>query len=449
MEHLSQIAHQLPQEILDFDLFLYDTQAPRLIGMEQEFIASARLDNLLSCYIGLLSLLNADPKQRSLLVCNDHEEIGSQSACGAQGPFLADTLRRLFTSHEQYCRCIAQSFFVSVDNAHAIHPNYPNQHDPQHAPMMSHGPAIKINANQRYATTSETSAILQHLAQTLQVPTQTFVSRSDLACGSTIGPITSTKIGVKTVDIGIPQLGMHSPRELASKTDAHDLYRLLNGFLNMSTPYFNGGIRTGILDHTKHSHTPLDNHDALDHTAAPCPPDSDLSSPFSPTFSEGSEQHQSKRDNNDDFSDNNYDFNNKNNATDDTFTDNKITDDKVTDNNAIDDDNNAFDTKNRTPRKRRTPRGTSRGASRGERNRNHASPRSTVQHAQHDTDQTPLQPEASQSEALQSEALQSKTVHSEDKPEENTNPASTEASREHDASHVDASQVDSKTEDSQ
>lgn len=235
LERIKLCTDHNPHEVLDYDLYLYDTQAPRSTGFAQEFIASARLDNLLSCYVGLMSLLNSDPSQRSLFVCNDHEEVGSQSACGAQGPFLADTLKRLFPDHETYCQCIAQSFLISVDNAHAIHPNYADRHDPMHAPKMNHGPAIKINANQRYATTSETSAVVQYLAQVVNVPLQSFVSRSDLACGSTIGPLTSAELGVRTVDMGIPQFAMHSTRELASKADTHALYTLLNAFFSLPT----------------------------------------------------------------------------------------------------------------------------------------------------------------------------------------------------------------------
>lgn len=233
LERLSHSSDHVPQEVLDFDLYLYDSQPARSTGSAQEFIASARLDNLLSCYVGLMSLINSDPNQRSLLVCNDHEEVGSQSACGAQGPFLADTLKRLFPDYETYCQCIAQSFLISVDNAHAIHPNYRDRHDPKHAPRMNQGPAIKINANQRYATTSETSAVVQYLAQVVKVPLQSFVSRSDLACGSTIGPLTSSELGVRTVDMGVPQFAMHSIREMASKADAHHLFQLLNAFFSL------------------------------------------------------------------------------------------------------------------------------------------------------------------------------------------------------------------------
>jgi len=233
LDRLNYSADRQAKELLDYDLYLYDCQPPQLVGLNDEYIASARLDNLLSCYIGLMGLINSDDGQRSLLVCNDHEEIGSQSACGAQGPFLSDTLKRLFNNNDTYSQCVAQSLLISVDNAHAQHPNYPNKHDTNHAPIMNKGPVIKVNANHRYATTSETSAIIQYLAQVIDVPLQNFVSRADLSCGSTIGPLTSSEIGVRTLDMGVPQLAMHSIREIAGKEDAYSLFNLLSSFFSL------------------------------------------------------------------------------------------------------------------------------------------------------------------------------------------------------------------------
>jgi aspartyl aminopeptidase len=222
-------------KILDYELSFYDTQAPAVIGLHDDFIASARLDNLLSCYTGLMALIDDDTqpgeeKQNKLLVCNDHEEVGSMSAAGAQGPFLKSVLERLCSSDEDFTRMIAQSTMISADNAHGVHPNYADKHDKNHGPVMNDGPVIKVNANQRYATSSETGALFKHLCELADVPVQSFVVRSDMGCGSTIGPITASELGVKTVDVGVPTFAMHSVRELAGRWDAFYLYRALKVF---------------------------------------------------------------------------------------------------------------------------------------------------------------------------------------------------------------------------
>ncbi|MBX2808339.1 MAG: M18 family aminopeptidase [Cellvibrionaceae bacterium] len=219
------------ENVLDFDLLLYDTQGARIVGLHEDFIAAARLDNLLSCYIGLQALLQATAAAPALLVCNDHEEVGSLSACGAQGPMLDHCLQRLFPDTEQRLRILDRSMMVSADNAHGIHPNYSDKHDQQHGPVLNGGPVIKINANQRYATNSETSSLFKHICEQQQVPLQAFVNRSDLGCGSTIGPITSAEVGVKTLDVGVPTFAMHSIRELAGVKDSQYLYRALSQFL--------------------------------------------------------------------------------------------------------------------------------------------------------------------------------------------------------------------------
>lgn len=216
--------------VLDFELCFYDVQPPACIGLQDEFIASARLDNLLSCFIGLQALIAADSNEGALLVCNDHEEVGSVSAAGAQGPMLKQLLERLLPEPEARHRAIARSMLVSVDNAHAVHPNFTEKHDGNHGPRMNQGAVIKSNANQRYATNSETSALFRRLAKQEEVPLQSFVVRSDMACGSTIGPITAAEIGVKTLDIGVPQLAMHSIRELAGSDDAVNLSKVLMRF---------------------------------------------------------------------------------------------------------------------------------------------------------------------------------------------------------------------------
>ncbi|WP_299978331.1 M18 family aminopeptidase [uncultured Pseudoteredinibacter sp.] len=217
-------------KILDFEISCYDCQEAARIGLHGDFLASARLDNLLSCFIGLESLLQAGIEQSSLLVCNDHEEVGSASACGAQGPMLASFLERIWPEINPREQIISRSLMISADNAHGIHPNFPNKHDGNHGPKLNAGPVIKINANQRYASNSETSGLFKLLAE--ELPVQTFVTRADMGCGSTIGPITATEIGVRTVDVGVPTFGMHSIRELAGSEDCYTLHRIFNRFLD-------------------------------------------------------------------------------------------------------------------------------------------------------------------------------------------------------------------------
>ncbi|MCB1731368.1 MAG: M18 family aminopeptidase [Halieaceae bacterium] len=224
------------QQVLDYELCFYDTQAPALVGLQQEFIASARLDNLLSCFVGLQALLQSDAAASSLLVCNDHEEVGSLSAAGAQGPMLSSLLKRLAGSESAYAALVEGSLMISADNAHAIHPNYADRHDDNHGPLMNAGPVIKINANQRYASNSETSGFFRMLAAREQVPVQSFVVRTDMACGSTIGPITAGGTGIRTLDVGAPTLGMHSIRETAGVRDAWQLQRVLRRFYDFRGP---------------------------------------------------------------------------------------------------------------------------------------------------------------------------------------------------------------------
>ena len=216
--------------VLDFDLSLYDCQPPALIGLNQEFIASARLDNLLSCFIGLKALLDSATDQSKLLICNDHEEVGSASTCGADGPFLKSVLQRLCPEPELMARCVDRSWLISADNAHGIHPNYADKHDSNHGPLLNQGPVIKTNANQRYATNGETAGLFRLLCEQCDVPLQSFVVRSDMACGSTIGPLTARNIGVRTLDIGVATFAMHSIRELAGARDSEYLYRALKAY---------------------------------------------------------------------------------------------------------------------------------------------------------------------------------------------------------------------------
>jgi aspartyl aminopeptidase len=237
---LEQIGHEHPNlkvsKILGSELCFYDTQGAAITGMANEFLASARLDNLLSCYTAVKSLLAADNSVSSLMICSDHEEVGSASAEGAEGPFLRTTLDRMMPNKDDYYRAMANSLLISTDNAHGLHPNYPDRHDANHGPLLNRGPVVKINANQRYATNSETSSYFIALCEANNLPHQMFVIRTDMACGSTIGPITAKELGVKTLDVGVPTFAMHSIRELAGTEDAYSLAQVLTAFYSDKGP---------------------------------------------------------------------------------------------------------------------------------------------------------------------------------------------------------------------
>lgn len=227
------------QAILDFELCCYDTQPPALVGLHGEFIASARLDNLLSCYVGMQALLGEAGEPWSLLVCNDHEEVGSRSAGGAQGPMLRNFLSGLLARSAELPRLMDRSMMISADNAHGVHPNYKDRHDPQHGPRLNGGPVIKVNASQRYASSSDGAGLFRLIARRLDLPVQSFAMRADMACGSTIGPITAGELGVTTLDVGVPTFAMHSIRELAGSEDARSLALILEQYYLQPGPLFN------------------------------------------------------------------------------------------------------------------------------------------------------------------------------------------------------------------
>lgn len=214
-----------PADMLGHDLVLTDTQPATLGGAEDTFVLAPRLDNLASCHAGLLALLSADaPSATAVLVANHHEEIGSASAEGAQGSFLEDVLRRVLGATEgddaqRFAMACARSRLVSSDMAHGVHPNYSDRHEPGHAPRLGGGPVLKSNANQSYATDAIGAAHFRLACAQAGVVPQHFVSRADLPCGSTIGPLTATRLGIATVDVGNPMLSMHSVREQAAVAD--------------------------------------------------------------------------------------------------------------------------------------------------------------------------------------------------------------------------------------
>ncbi|RKO99883.1 hypothetical protein CXG81DRAFT_13910 [Caulochytrium protostelioides] len=230
--------------IVDFELSLYDAQAPCVGGLQREFVHSARLDNLTMSYCALEALLAAehvadDPMVR-VMVLFDNEEIGSVSAHGAASNLLVTAIQRVLavdvaspkslSQTDTQAPALARSLLISADMAHAVHPNYADRHEDEHRPQLNGGVVVKQNANQRYATTSVTRAVLRRVADAAGVPLQDFVVRNDSPCGSTIGPMLSAKLGLRTIDVGNPQLSMHSIRETCGAADVDLAIRLFTTF---------------------------------------------------------------------------------------------------------------------------------------------------------------------------------------------------------------------------
>ena len=233
-QYLCELAGIDPAELVAHDVLTYPTEAPARIGRHREFLASARLDNLTSVHAGLVALeaLAADGEEAwdaagardvVVLVANDHEEVGSGTRSGAAGPFLEDVLARLAAGlgyeGEERAALMARSVCVSADAGHSVNASYPEKHDPQVRPLINHGPLLKINASQRYATDAVGTVVWDRACRAAGVPYQDFVSNNSVSCGTTIGPITASRIGVTTVDVGQPLLSMHSQREMAGVLD--------------------------------------------------------------------------------------------------------------------------------------------------------------------------------------------------------------------------------------
>jgi aspartyl aminopeptidase len=233
-----QIADAAPDEVLAFDLMTYDTQPPAIAGARGEFVQASRIDDLASCHAGLSALLAACGSPAAFtraLVLYDHEEVGSRSAEGAAGPLLLGALERVVagvagSGPQGLARALARSVLISADMAHAVHPNYADKHEPQHRPVIGRGPVLKLNANRSYASDARTSGLFAALCRRAGIEPQHFVSRSDVGCGSTIGPITAARVGIPTVDVGNPMLSMHSCREMAGSADVKPMIDVLGLF---------------------------------------------------------------------------------------------------------------------------------------------------------------------------------------------------------------------------
>ena len=224
LAHLAKIAGVDPDAIGGYDVITVDAAAPARFGAGGSLFASARLDNLSSVHAGLVALLGAEPAGSiAVLAAFDHEEVGSQSRSGAAGPMLADILERVSIAlggdRAQLARAIAGSWCISADAGHAVHPHHADRHDPANRPVAGGGPLLKINANQRYTTDAVGAALWARVCAAADVPWQEFVSNNAVPCGSTIGPITATRLGIPTLDVGTPVLSMHSARELCHVED--------------------------------------------------------------------------------------------------------------------------------------------------------------------------------------------------------------------------------------
>lgn len=229
------------ERILSWDLNVYDTQKGVFWGADNEFYADSQLDNLASCHAALLALLDETTLiADNTLVCAffDHEEIGSESHKGADGSFLSDLLARIALAMkadtEDLLRASAKSFMISADMAHAYQPSFPLAFDPDHKVLVNQGPVIKVNANQRYSTSSGSDALFAECCEQAGVPYQKYSHRNDLGCGSTIGPMAASRLGIHCVDVGNPLWAMHSIRESAGVWDHHYMIKALRQFFSLS-----------------------------------------------------------------------------------------------------------------------------------------------------------------------------------------------------------------------
>ncbi|MFI6646146.1 M18 family aminopeptidase [Streptomyces sp. NPDC050529] len=240
LRRVAAAAEAEPDEVLGWDLMLHDIQPPGYLGAEREFVVASRLDNLVSVHAGVTALAAAataaeEPGYIPVLAAFDHEEVGSGSDTGAQSPLLENILSRSVKarggSSEDWSRALAGAFCVSADMAHAVHPNYAERHDPDHRPLPNSGPTVKVNVNQRYATDSTGIAVFASACERAGAPWQPFVSNNAMPCGTSIGPLTAARLGVQTVDVGVPGLSMHSARELCGAEDPGHLAAILGAFV--------------------------------------------------------------------------------------------------------------------------------------------------------------------------------------------------------------------------
>lgn len=238
IELLAKALRIAPGSVLAHDLFTADVQPSGIGGPGGEWVLAPRLDNLASCHAAVRALLDASPAEATqAIVLNDHEEVGSGTAEGAEGSFLEDVLRRVVAATgeedpQSFPRAVARSWLVSADMAHGVHPNYADRHEPEHTPRLGGGPVLKMNANQSYATDASSAAWFAARCADAGVEFQHFVTRADLPCGTTIGPLSATRLGIATTDVGNPMLSMHSCREQAASADIAPMITALRAHLD-------------------------------------------------------------------------------------------------------------------------------------------------------------------------------------------------------------------------
>ncbi len=228
-------------ELLSWDLMTHDLSPPAILGVDGSMFAAGRLDNLLSCHAAVAALVDGAHGDSTLpmIALFDHEEVGSVTASGAAGDVLDGTIERVLHAAgldiEARRICMSRSVCLSADGAHATHPNWPERHEPDHTVLLDGGPVLKSNAMARYATDAGGAALVCELAARLDIGLQHFVSRNDMPCGSTIGPVTASRLGITTVDVGVAQLSMHSAREVTGVLDPYRFRSLLSAFLRDDT----------------------------------------------------------------------------------------------------------------------------------------------------------------------------------------------------------------------
>ncbi len=237
LDHVAAGLEVEPGQVLAWDLMAFDTQPPAIVGRDRDLFASARIDNLVSAFAAIRALVSVEedpdrpPGRVPVVVLYDHEEVGSETATGAAGPLLEIMLERIDAAagrdRAAHLAARSASLVISADGAHATHPNYVDRHEPSHHIALNGGVVIKRNANQRYATDAVAEAAIVETARRADLPLQYYIHRNDLPCGSTIGPITAARLGMATVDLGAPQLAMHSVREMAGLVDLAHLHDLL------------------------------------------------------------------------------------------------------------------------------------------------------------------------------------------------------------------------------
>lgn len=226
------------EEIVDYELFLYEYEKGRLMGLNKEFISSSGLDDLAMVHAGLEALTNAtEGTATRVLVLFDNEEVDSMTKQGAASPMLRNILERVVNNlgydKNSFFQILSNSFIISADMAHAVHPNHWDKHDPTNKPLLNKGPVIKVSANQRYTSDSDSIAVIREICQQAEIPYQFFVNRSDEKGGSTIGPVSATQLDIRSIDIGNPLLAMHSIRELAGVQDHLDVIKLFQTYYHL------------------------------------------------------------------------------------------------------------------------------------------------------------------------------------------------------------------------